>query len=261
MLRQFWDKFIADVSSVKTIEVANILKAVTDDLEVYAFSSADGESISKACPACGTGDLVLNIGKSSAFLGCNRYPECRYTRGLGCDSGSVTRDDSARILGIDEETHEEIILKNGPYGEYLQLGNSSKRVSIPKCVGEVNAEMALKLLSLPVSLGVYPKTNKDIKLGIGRFGPYVLYDGVYFSIKDRDDFLNITYEEAINIIDSQGDKKAKLLGQYADGKEIYVCKGRYGFYLKCGKVNVAIKGKTENISLEEAIELLEPKMR
>ena len=259
VLRQFWDKFIADVSSVKSIDVADILKAVSADLEFYAFSTADGESISRACPSCCTGDLVLNIGKNSAFLGCNRYPECRYTRGLGSDSGSVARDDSTRVLGIDEKTQEEIILKNGPYGEYIQLGNTTKRVSIPKCIGEVNLELAHKLLSLPISLGVHPSNDKDIKIGIGRFGPYVLYNGVYFSIKDRDDFLNLTCEEAIKIIDSQGDKKAKLLGHYGDGQEVYVCRGRYGLYLKCGKVNMAIKGKSEDISLEEAIQLLDQK--
>ncbi|WP_174764261.1 DNA topoisomerase, partial [Anaplasma platys] len=258
VLQEFWNKFIADVSSVKTVEVGEILKAVTRDLESYAFSGASGESTSKVCPSCGAGELMLNIGKSNAFLGCNRYPECRYTRGIGSDP-SVTGDDSARIVGIDQETQEEILLKNGPYGEYLQLGNSTKRVSIPKGIGEMSMDLAQKLLALPLTLGNFPGTDKEIKLGMGRFGPYVLYGGTYFSIKDREDFYNVTLDEAVNIINSQAEKKGKLLGMHENGKEIYLCKGRYGFYLKCGKVNVAVKGKAEDVSLEDAIVLLNQK--
>ncbi|MDB1135731.1 type I DNA topoisomerase [Candidatus Anaplasma sp. TIGMIC] len=261
VLRQFWDKFIADVSSVKTIEVSEILKAITRDLESYAFPVSDTEnSTSKVCPTCGTGELVLNIGKSNAFLGCNRYPECRYTRGIGDEASASVGDNAQRVLGIDTATQEEIFLKNGPYGEYLQLGNSTKRVSIPKGIGEINIDVARKIIALPLTLGQYPNTEKDIKLGVGRFGPYILYEGTYFSVKDKDDFLSLTCEDAIRIIDTQADKKAKLLGKHGNGKEIYVCKGRYGFYLKCDKVNVAIKGKSADISLEEAVTLLDQKM-
>ncbi|CEG21028.1 type I DNA topoisomerase [Anaplasma phagocytophilum] len=259
VLSQFWDKFISDVSSVKTIEASEILKAITRDLENYAFSSVDGESISRVCPQCGSGELMLNIGKTSAFLGCNRYPECRYTRGIGGDGGASPADDASRILGIDEETQEEIFLKRGPYGEYLQLGNSTKRVSLTKSAGEITVDLAKKMLSLPLVLGCYPDTDKEIKLGIGRFGPYLFYNGMYFSIKDREDYINISHQEAVEIIDKQSDKKAKLLGQNKDGKDIYVCKGRYGFYLKCDKTSVALKGRSEDITLEDAILLLSQK--
>ncbi|SCV65898.1 DNA topoisomerase I [Anaplasma phagocytophilum] len=96
-------------------------------------------------------------------------------------------------------------------------------------------------------------------MGIGRFGPYLFYNGMYFSIKDREDYINISHQEAVEIIDKQSDKKAKLLGQNKDGKDIYVCKGRYGFYLKCDKTSVALKGRSEDITLEDAILLLSQK--
>ncbi|WP_241760161.1 topoisomerase C-terminal repeat-containing protein [Anaplasma marginale] len=108
-------------------------------------------------------------------------------------------------------------------------------------------------------MGNYPDTAQDIKLGTGRFGPYVLYGGTYFSVKGREDFWNLTLEEAVDVINSQAQKKSRLLGLHDNGKEIYVCKGRYGFYLKCGDKNVAIKGKSDDITLEEAVSLLNQK--
>ncbi|MCU7611489.1 type I DNA topoisomerase [Anaplasma capra] len=261
VLRQFWSRFIADVSAVKGIEVSDILKSITKDLEMYAFSSDSGEVIDRRCPGCGEGELMLNIGKYKAFLGCNKYPECKYTRGIGSEAG-VGREEFPKVLGLDDATQEEIFLKNGPYGEYLQLGDNAKgkRVAVPQGIKDITLDVAKKLLSLPMVLGCYPNTTQDIKLGIGRFGPYVLYGGTYFSVKGREDFLNLTFEEAVSIIDSQAEKKARLLGLHGNGKEIYVCKGRYGFYLKCDKKSVAIKGKGGgDITLEEAVSLLDQK--
>ncbi|WP_041651541.1 type I DNA topoisomerase [Anaplasma centrale] len=260
VLRRFWDKFISDVSTVKGIEVSEILKSITKDLEEYAFSPNAGEAVNRSCPGCGEGELMLNIGKYKAFLGCNRYPECKYTRGVGGDSG-VCRDEFPKVLGLDDATQEEIILKHGPYGEYLQLGDNAKgkRVAVPQGIQEITLDVAKKLLSLPITLGHYPNTAQDVKLGTGRFGPYVLYGGTYFSVKGREDFWNLTFEEAVNVIDSQAQKKSKLLGLHDNGKEIYVCKGRYGFYLKCDKKNVAIKGKGGDITLEDAVSLLNQK--
>ena len=260
VLRRFWQKFISDVSTVRGIEVSEILKSITKDLEGYAFSSSSGEAVDRSCPGCGKGELMLNIGKYKAFLGCNRYPECKYTRGIGGESG-VCGDEFPKVLGLDDATQEEIILKNGPYGEYLQLGDNAKgkRVAIPQGIQEITLDVAKKLLSLPIVLGNYPDTVQDVKLGTGRFGPYVLYGGAYFSVKGREDFWNLTLEEAVSIIDSQAQKKSRLLGLYDNGKEIYVCKGRYGFYLKCGDKSVAIKGKGGEITLEDAVSLLNQK--
>ncbi|AGZ78783.1 DNA topoisomerase I [Anaplasma marginale str. Dawn] len=260
VLRRFWHKFISDVSTVKGIEVSEILKSITKDLEGYAFSSSSGEVVDRSCPGCGEGELMLNIGKYKAFLGCNRYPECKYTRGIGGESG-VCRDEFPKVLGLDDATQEEIVLKNGPYGEYLQLGDNAqgKRVAVPQGIQEITLDVAKKLLSLPIVLGNYPDTAQDIKLGTGRFGPYVLYGGTYFSVKGREDFWNLTLEEAVDVINSQAQKKSRLLGLHDNGKEVYVCKGRYGFYLKCGDKNVAIKGKSDDITLEEAVSLLNQK--
>ncbi|MGN7661169.1 MAG: type I DNA topoisomerase, partial [Anaplasma sp.] len=259
VLRQFWNKFIEDVGSVQKIEVGEILRSITKDLETYAFSSGAGETVNRLCPGCGQGELMLNLGKGKAFLGCNRYPECRYIRSIGSDA-NAGRDEFPKVLGTYEKTQEEIILKNGPYGAYLQLGEGGtkgKRVTVPQGVQDITLDVAQKLLSLPLTLGCYPDTSQDIKLGLGRFGPYVLYNGTYFSVKDKANFLDLTCEEAISIIDSQAQKRSRLLGLNENGKEIYVCSGRYGFYLKCDKKNVALKEECgKDITLEKAVQLL-----
>ncbi|MEH0831121.1 type I DNA topoisomerase [Anaplasma bovis] len=264
VLKAFWDKFIANVLSVQTIEISEISKAITLELEHYIFSSESGENISRVCPSCGSGELMLNVGKNSAFLGCNKYPECRYIRGIG-DTEETSNDDSPRVLGVyDEETQEEIFLKKGPYGEYLQLGDGTKkRIAVPKSMkGNMSIEIARKMLSLPMVIGSHPDTNREIKIGIGRFGPYILYNGEYFSIKEKDNFLDLTCEEALLVIENSADKKkARFLGVHKNGNEIYVCKGRYGFYIKCGDVSVALKGKSsgDDIDLEGAIALINEK--
>ena len=78
-------------------------------------------------------------------------------------------------IGVDPETNEMILLKTGPYGPYVQIGDSSKRKAIPKGteIADVNLEMALKLLALPRVLGIHPETNQEVKADYGRFGPYV----------------------------------------------------------------------------------------
>jgi hypothetical protein len=94
-----------------------------------------------------------------------------------------------KALGIDPETSEPIYVRNGPFGPYIQRGEmrddgtKPKRVSIPKNIdsSSVTPEIAQTLLSLPRKLGDHPETHKTVKAGIGRFGPYVVYDGIYKS--------------------------------------------------------------------------------
>ncbi|QXK92045.1 type I DNA topoisomerase [Neoehrlichia mikurensis] len=264
VLKQFWGAFIENINSVKNIEFGEILKSVTNSMENYIFTRNQDGTINKKCPTCMDGELVLNLNRKGMFLGCSKYPECKYVKGIGdndyyCDEDEII----PKGLGIDDVTGKEIYLKKGPYGMYLQLGDdkNSKRVAIPKNIQNISFDVAKKIISLPINLGCYPETQQEIKIGIGKFGAYILYQNKYFSIKNREDFFNLTLEEAITIIDNDLSKKAKFIGIYEKtGKEIYICKGRYGFYLKCDKINVALKNDTENIDLSDAIKLISSKL-
>lgn len=186
---------------------------------------------------------------------------------------SVSADEP---LGKDPETGNDVYVLTGRYGPYVQLGENTedkkkpRRVSLPKGlnVEQVDLETALKILSLPRTLGQHPESGKDVKAGIGRYGPFVVHDGTFASLKKADDVLDVTLERALELL-SQARKKGKggsnvikELGTHPqDGKEVRVMTGRYGPYIKYGKKNISLPKSVEpdNITLEEAVELIAKK--
>lgn len=184
-------------------------------------------------------------------------------------------------LGIDPESGKQVLLKTGLYGPYLQLGEAEepeegkkkpkkpKRGSIPKNVSleELDLELALKILSLPRLLGKHPETGEEIRAGVGRFGPYIVHDGDFRSLKE-DDVLEIQLDRALEILAQPkrgrgGAKKpGKTLGKHPkDDKPITLHDGRYGPYVKHGKTNASIPKDSDpdKITLEEAVALLDEK--
>jgi DNA topoisomerase-1 len=178
-------------------------------------------------------------------------------------------------LGKDPVSGLPIYVLNGRYGPYVQLGDVSpeddkpKRASLPPNTQpeQVDLKMALELLSLPKTLGTHPGTGKDVKAGLGRFGPFVVHEGDYRSIPKTDSIFNITFEKAIEMLSQpkKGRGKAaplKEFGPHPDsGDVIQVLNGPYGPYIKCGKVNVSLpEGVTpEAVTAEQAIALLNEK--
>jgi len=170
-------------------------------------------------------------------------------------------------IGTDPETSEIVLLKTGPYGPYVQLGDSSKRKAIPKGteISEVNLEMALKLLALPRILGMHPETNQEVKADYGRFGPYVTAGkGKNGRIPPEHSPLTIELETAIELIAkrSSGPQELKTLGDHPKTGEALTLKdGRYGPYITDGKVNASMPSdlEVETITLEDAVKLIDKK--
>ena len=182
----------------------------------------------------------------------------------------------ADSLGKDPKTGLPVYILNGRYGPYVQLGDATddeqkpKRVSIPAQIDHetIDFETALKFLSLPLELGVNPSTDKEIKAGIGRFGPYIVHDGDFRSIPKDLDIFSIKLSDALEILSrpKKGRGKAsalKSLGEHPLTKDVIeVYNGKYGPYIKCGKVNVSVPEDigVDGVNLEKAIELLETKL-
>lgn len=181
----------------------------------------------------------------------------------------------ADALGKDPKTGEPIYVLSGRYGPYVQMGDVSpendkpKRASLPPGTQpeQVDLNMALELLSLPKTLGKHPGTDKEIKAGLGRFGPFVVHDGDYRSIPKGESIFTITFERAMEMLSQpkKGRGKAaalKDLGAHPDtGDAIQVFNGPYGPYIKSGKVNASLpEGATpETVTLEQAIALINEK--
>ena len=172
-----------------------------------------------------------------------------------------------RELGTDPKSNEKVLVKNGPYGPYVQLGETSKRKGIPKGTSpnDVDLEMGLKLLSLPRVLGKHPETNEDVKADYGRFGPYVTAGkGKNGTIPPNMSPITIKLEEAIELIKNRnsGPQELRNLGSHTETGETLVIKsGRYGPYITDGKINASLPSEYdyEKITIEEAIVLVDKK--
>ena len=177
-----------------------------------------------------------------------------------------------RVLGPGPGEMETVFLKKGPYGPYVELdknqeGEKPKRVSIPKDkpVHEVDLSYGLLLLELPRTLGSDPDSGEEIHAGIGRYGPFVRRADVYANLKDSEDIWKISVQEAVVLINakrSAGRTALKDLGEHPNtGESIKILSGRFGPYVKCGKVNATLPKEQEpsEVSLEMAVDLLQKK--
>lgn len=183
-------------------------------------------------------------------------------------------EDGPQSLGKDPLTGDDIYVLDGRFGPYVQVGmvtdenKKPKRASLLKGMKPeaMTFEMALKLLELPRNLGKHPDTGKDVKAGVGRFGPYVVHDGTFKSLAKTDDVLTIDLARATALLaepKTGGRGKgaapalpAKELGVGPDQKTpIQVLNGRYGPYIKYGKSNISLKkgSNPDTLTLEEAL--------
>ena len=225
------------------------------------------ELLDEACPECGK-PLAKKLSKYGSFISCTDYPECKYKRSL---SGEAQDDASARVeLGEHPEAKQPVLLLRGPYGHYVQLGEAvkgektkPKRISWPKelPVEQAGLEDALKLLSLPRELGAHPESGKKIVVNIGRFGPYIGHDGKFKSIPRSDSIFDLRLERAVELLAQarEGNTVLRVLGDHPDDKaSVEICSGRYGTYVRHGKINATLpKGVTpEEVTLEEGLALL-----
>jgi len=277
VLRAFWKDFMAAVDGTKDLRVSQVLEALDQDLGPHLFPvPADGGD-PRACPACTDGRLALKLGKFGAFIGCSNYPDCRYTRPLGGgeEAEKAALEDN-RVLGEDPDTGLPVIVKKGPYGWYVQLGEADpedkkkkpKRASLPRGTdpGGLDLERGLKLLALPREIGPYPDTGEMIVAGIGRFGPYLRHGDQYVSLKGDDDVLEVGWNRAVEIVASAKPRKprtpARTLGDHpADGKPVTLQDGRWGPYVEHAKLRANLPKGTEpdQVTLERAVELLDAK--
>ncbi len=274
VMRAFWSEFSAAVEATRDLKIRDVIDALDEDLGPHIFPARADGSDPRVCPTCGTGRLGLRLGRTGAFIGCSNYPECRYTRPFGVDSGEgESAAPAEQELGTDPVTGETVSMKRGPYGFYIQLGEPGtdakgkptkpKRTSLPNGVAPdtVTLNQALGLLSLPRVVGHDPETGEEITAGLGRFGPYVRCGSVFKSLDKDDDVLTVGMNRALVLL-ADARSRVRELGVHPKDKEpVLVRKGRFGPYAQHGKTvaNLPRDVAMEDMTLEEAITLLEEK--
>ncbi|HUB12287.1 MAG TPA: type I DNA topoisomerase [Acetobacteraceae bacterium] len=273
MLRDFWDEFSKAVEQTKDLKISDVIAALDQDLGPHFFPQREDGSEPRACPACGDGRLGLKLGRYGSFIGCSNYPNCQYTRRLAVESGGdagETLKEGLRALGAHPDTGEEVTVRRGPYGLYVQLGENGedkkqkpRRTSLPRGMDgdAVTLDQALGLLSLPRTIGLHPETKQPIDVGIGRFGPYVRMAAIYGSLERDDDVLSLGMNRAMDLL-AKKLASVRSLGEHpADKQPVSVRKGRFGPYAQHGKTvaNLPRGVMMDDITLEQAVALLAEK--
>jgi DNA topoisomerase I len=171
-------------------------------------------------------------------------------------------------LGTHHPSGLPMLLKRGPYGHYLQLGDGTgegrpKRISLPPGVTPegVDAAMAQRLLDLPRVLGTHPETGATVEAHIGRFGPYVRHEKVFASLPKGGDVLAVDLATALDLLANKRGRGAprKTIGDHpADGEPVTLHDGKYGPYVKHGKTNASLPdgADPDAVTLDEAVALL-----
>ena len=277
MLRAFWQEFSSAVDQTKDLKISDVIAALDADLGPHFFPPREDGTDPRACSACGNGRLGLKLGRYGSFIGCSNYPNCQYTRRLAIETGEdqgETLKEGMRTLGQHPDTGEDITVRRGPYGLYVQQGENGeeekgkkkvkpRRTSLPRGMDgdQITLEQALGLLSLPRVIGIHPETHEPIEAGIGRFGPYVRMGAIYGSLDRDDDVLAIGINRAVDLI-ARKMASVRNLGAHPGDKELMsVRKGRFGPYVQHGKMvaNLPRGVMMEDITPEEAVALLAEK--
>jgi DNA topoisomerase-1 len=277
LLREFWKDFHAAVGELGDIRVGQVLEALNEALAAQIFPDKGDGGDPRACPTCGTGQLSLKTGKFGAFIGCSNYPECRYTRQLSQpEAGEEAGESGDRELGSNPETGQPVLLKIGRFGPYVEEtgdgeGDKPRRSSLPKgwTPAALTMSQALRLLSLPRTVGPDPEDGQPILAGLGRYGPYVQHGKTYASLGDIEEAFEVGLNRAVSLIaekragggrPQRGQAAAlKDLGAHPEnGEPIRVLSGRYGPYIASGGINANVPrgADPQSVTLEQAVALL-----
>lgn len=169
-----------------------------------------------------------------------------------------------RLLGEDPETGEPVYARMGRYGAMIQIGKADDETKKPRfaslrpgqSIETITFDEAMSLFKLPRVLGEFE--NKEVKVNVGRFGPYILHNNKFVSLKKEHDPYTISLEEAIELIEAKREAEANALIQEFEAEGIQILKGRYGPYIKKGKENYKIPKGVEAaaMTLNEVLEIV-----
>jgi len=283
VLRQFWSDFSAALNETADLRISEVLDKIDEVLSPHLYPPRPDGGDPRICPNCGEGRLHMRTARSGgAFIGCSNYPDCRYTRPFGPPLSDAEEAASippeGKLLGEDEG--DEIRVFKGRFGPYVQRGPVTDetpkppRQSVPKQwpPEEVTLEQAVMLLSLPRQVGPHPEDGVMIWSNIGRYGPYLKHadsisnkGGTNANLDEIDDVFTIGMNRAVEILAAKPKRGSaataaplRELGAHPDGGDITIHKGRYGPYVKWGKVNATLPEtvEPEQVTLDLAVELV-----
>ena len=270
VLAKFWKDFKPKSDEVMERKPSEVTEALDEYLSDFLFPPSDDGHDPRQCPQCGVGRLSLRGGRYGAFVACSNYPECKFTRKFAQPGGAA--DGSDGEIGKHPETGEPITRKAGRFGPYIEMGSGkeAKRSSIPKDIGEMSLDWAVKLLSLPRTIGTHPESGEPITASLGRYGPYLAHSGKYAKLRSTEEIFETGMNAAVVKLaeaaagGGRGARAAaeplKVFGPHpTSGGEIKLMAGRYGPYVTDGTTNATLPRdkQPESLTAEEAVVLID----
>ncbi|MBE1292752.1 MAG: type I DNA topoisomerase [Rhodobacteraceae bacterium] len=286
VLSRFWKDFHAAIAETSDLRISEVLDILDDALAPQLYPPREDGTDPRVCPKCGAGQLHLKTSRTGGFVGCGNYPECNYTRPISGEGA----EGYEKVLG--EDNGDEIHLKSGRFGPYVQRGEATPenkkppRSSLPKQgkeflpgwgPNEVTLEQAVTLLTLPREIGMHPDGGM-ISSNLGRFGPYIMHQlpdeekPIYANLKETLDVFEIGMNRAVEMITEKRNnpgrgrraaaKALRELGEHPDaGGPVNIMDGRYGPYVKWEKVNATIPKEIDvkDVTMEQAVEWITEK--
>lgn len=276
VLAAFWRDFKPKTAEVMEQKPSDITAELDKFLAPYLFPEREDGSDPRICPKCSTGKLALRGGRFGAFVACSNYPECKFTRKFAQPGGADgMTSDGPEVLGTHPETGQEISRKSGRFGPYVEMGEGKEaaRASIPKDIPaeDFGLDWAVKLLSLPRTIGNHPESGEPVTASIGRYGPYLAHQGKYARLQSTMDVFETGMNAAVVKLAeaANGGGRArnggsreplKVLGKHPrTDADIKLMDGRYGAYVTDGTTNATLPKTVapDELTLEEAAQLID----
>ncbi len=203
-LENFWKPTNEMIEGARGIKTSDIIDEINDFMHKHLF-----DETGDTCPECGK-KLGIKLSKFGPFIGCENYPNCKYTKQLSKNDKSTDATESSVQRNISDavELGDGIEFRVGKFGPYVTDG--AKNVSAKQYNAEtITLEIARELLTNagkkaePVKIGENPETKKMIFFyQTGRYGPYISSNRVNVSVKEMPDL-----DTAIKLINDKSKKK------------------------------------------------------
>ncbi|MFS7889216.1 putative DNA topoisomerase [Helianthus anomalus] len=231
LLRDYWTRFSKYCERASSVHIHQVEKMLEKTFGEFLFASLPDQS--RTCPSCKEGTLIFKVSRFGAgyFIGCDQHPHCKYIAKTlyGEDDNDDSSPENGRaveepkLLGLHPDSGEKILLKDGPYGHYVQLGEDKKghlpkRASVSQIpdISSITVEMALQLLRYPITLGKHPDDGQPVVLKLARHGLSVKHRRTQAPVPKNTNPDEITLEKAMKFLTG---KDAKQTGRPKKNKE------------------------------------------
>ncbi|XP_019438806.1 PREDICTED: uncharacterized protein LOC109344452 [Lupinus angustifolius] len=214
LLRDYWTRFKSYCDRTSNVHIHQVEKMLEKKFGDYLFASLPDQS--RVCPSCMEGTLIFKVSRfgSGYFIGCDQHPRCKYIAKTlyGVDEDEDTPEpnttiEEPKLLGVSSGSNEKVLLKKGPYGFYIQLGEDRKgyipkrsSASHIKDVDSITLEDALELLKYPLTLGNHPDDGQPVILKLARVGFSVRYRRTIASVPKDMKPSEVTFEKALELL-------------------------------------------------------------